>query len=216
MSKTLSPVFSASFDSLDLPAGCMSETRTDVICALEHWRDGTRMNLSIFWLLGMAGTGKTMIAKTFCERLSKNGVLASSFFVSRQSTLRKNPYNIIRTIAYDFTQLHPFVLEAMYQTTRERPEISACPMEEQIALLIVEPLAKYQTTSSAVEKAVIVIDALDYCDSIVDTSRFLSLLTSQLASYPIKLLITSRNEKHIHLAFEVISHDSLKLHDLDY
>jgi ABC-type transport system involved in cytochrome bd biosynthesis fused ATPase/permease subunit len=46
--------------------GCLRGTRRDVLLQLEHWLEdeqGQRM----FWLNGLAGTGKSTIAQTFAE-----------------------------------------------------------------------------------------------------------------------------------------------------
>jgi len=61
--------------------GCLRGTRADVLIQLEHWlRD--EQDHHVFWLNGLAGTGKSTIAQTFAETCFADGKLAASFFCS--------------------------------------------------------------------------------------------------------------------------------------
>ena len=54
----------------DEPQGCMAGTREQILDELEGWAiNDTTPN--VCWLNGMAGTGKTSIAHTLCERLDE-------------------------------------------------------------------------------------------------------------------------------------------------
>ena len=44
----------------------------------------------VYWLNGLAGTGKTTIAKTIAERTFADGRLGASFFCSRDFDDRRN------------------------------------------------------------------------------------------------------------------------------
>jgi hypothetical protein len=214
MLNVLSPVFSAVFDSRESPDGCMPGTRTDILRSLNTWAEEPTTALSIFWLSGMAGTGKSAIAKSFCGNMSSSGRLAASFFVSRQSALRSDPHRIVRTLAHEFAKLHPMILNSVCEAAQNRPDLTDRSMEEQISLLIVGPLTKYLSLSDTA-KIVIVIDALDECSNKSACTQLVRLLTSLLSQYPIKLILTSRNEKYLQDAFASFPHDYLKLHDLE-
>ena len=91
--------------------GCMEGTRVkllDELLAWSHEPDGSR----IFWLNGMAGTGKTTIAYTVAEQCSTYGVLGASFFCSRSIADCNDPSNIFPAIAYQ--------LGRFYKPYRER------------------------------------------------------------------------------------------------
>jgi hypothetical protein len=72
--------------------GCMKGTRRDVLSQLERWLDDEQ-DKHVFWLNGLAGTGKSTIAQTFAEMSFADGKLGASFFCSRdfddRSSLRK-------------------------------------------------------------------------------------------------------------------------------
>ena len=54
----------------------------------------------VFWLNGLAGTGKSTIAQTFAEMVANNGALGASFFCSRDYLDRKELKNTFPTLAY--------------------------------------------------------------------------------------------------------------------
>ncbi|CAE6534658.1 unnamed protein product, partial [Rhizoctonia solani] len=63
--------------------GCTPGTRIDVLANLLSWVDGASNNGGVYWLNGMAGTGKTTIAYSVCKELDSGLELAASFFCSR-------------------------------------------------------------------------------------------------------------------------------------
>ena len=59
--------------------GCMKGTRRDVLLQLESWlNDG--QDKRVFWLNGLAGTGKSTIAQSFAEMSFADGKLGATFF----------------------------------------------------------------------------------------------------------------------------------------
>ena len=59
--------------------GCLRGTRVDVLLQLEHWLKD-EWDHHVFWLSGLAGTGKSTIAQTFAEASFADGNLGASFF----------------------------------------------------------------------------------------------------------------------------------------
>jgi hypothetical protein len=102
----IEPIDSARHNSRHAPLGCLEGTRTSALALLHDWARSCSPAFGIFWLSGMAGTGKTTIAKTFCDQLALEGTLGSSFFISRQDKARQDLRNILRTLAYDLTLLN--------------------------------------------------------------------------------------------------------------
>ncbi|KAK3985141.1 hypothetical protein QBC44DRAFT_405652 [Cladorrhinum sp. PSN332] len=58
---------------------CLENTRRILLDRIEEWADGDD-DKSILWLKGMAGTGKSTIARTVARRYCDNGRLGASFF----------------------------------------------------------------------------------------------------------------------------------------
>jgi hypothetical protein len=58
---------------------CLSGTRVDLLNQVKVWSEKDH-NEHIFWLNGMAGTGKSTIARTVASSFDKEGQLGGSFF----------------------------------------------------------------------------------------------------------------------------------------
>src|SRR4051812_47807960 len=61
---------------------CLDDTRVDLLREIRDWIDGGDGRF-IFWLNGLAGTGKTTIARTVAKQCFENGRIEASFFFSR-------------------------------------------------------------------------------------------------------------------------------------
>ena len=70
------------------PDGCMKGTRTQILKELRAWsRDPNAPR--IYWLNGMAGTGKSAIARSFCRTLHDDDLLGGSFFCARGGSVEE-------------------------------------------------------------------------------------------------------------------------------
>ena len=69
--------------------GCMKGTRRDVLSQIESWLMD-KQDKRVFWLNGLAGTGKSTIAQTFAEMSFADGKLGASFFCLRDFEDRSN------------------------------------------------------------------------------------------------------------------------------
>jgi Mrp family chromosome partitioning ATPase len=118
----------------------------------------------IFWLSGMAGTGKSTISRTVAQCFAEDGQLGASFFFKRGERERGNASRFFTTIA---TQT--CAQGACDGTVRQKaidadPELSGQLVKEQFEKLIFQPLSDIRHIYAQVSKLVIVIDALDECE----------------------------------------------------
>jgi pantothenate kinase-related protein Tda10 len=60
---------------------CLADTRVDLLRQLMAWWNNP-CDKCIFWLNGMAGTGKSTIARTVAQTFHDQGRLGASFFVA--------------------------------------------------------------------------------------------------------------------------------------
>ncbi|KAF8755287.1 universal ribosomal protein uL22 family [Rhizoctonia solani] len=165
--ESLNPVKQAVYDSgLSTEInrrGCTEGTRTRVLGNLDHWQiDHTSQ--PILWMNGMAGTGKTAIAWTFCERLEKRNLLAANFFCTHSS--------------------------ADVGVLAETPDIGSKKIPIQFERLLKEPLQ--QVKDAIPEHLVVVIDALDECEDRNGVKLFLEMLFRHAPQLPLKFLVTGR------------------------
>ena len=79
--------------------GCLGGTRVDVLKQLEDWLE-EEQGQRVFWLNGLAGTGKSTIAQTFAEVTFAEGKLGASFFCSRDFEDKSNLQAIFPTLAF--------------------------------------------------------------------------------------------------------------------
>src|SRR6266576_4645838 len=61
---------------------CLPNTRVDILREIYNWAEG-QDGRCIFWLNGLAGTGKSTIARTVARRYFDQKCLGASFFFSR-------------------------------------------------------------------------------------------------------------------------------------
>jgi hypothetical protein len=190
--KKLDPLTRATLISYNAPSGCLAGTRVSVLRQLTAWVDDqhTTPCLSLLWLSGMAGAGKTAIARTFADRMEDENMLGAAFFIDPQDDQRRDPKRIVQTLAYYLLENDRHGLEVLSRSLEDQPDIKEMQLPIQVGRLIRRPLAE---TPPVQRSRVIVIDALDECKGSEDIELITTLLEN-LSNLPIKLLVTSRNE----------------------
>ena len=167
----------------------------------------------VFWLNGLAGTGKSTIALTIAERSFANGLLGASFFCSRDFQDRSDLHFIFPTLAFQLAHKYPNFRSHLVSLLQLDPEVVDESLYSQMERLIVEPL------QSANISTVVVIDALDECKDEEPSSAILSVLGRFVEKIPrVKFFITGRPEPRIETGFRlpllVDSTNIFVLHDV--
>ncbi|CAE6429427.1 unnamed protein product, partial [Rhizoctonia solani] len=83
--------------------GCTKDTRTKILEESMEWSENPDL-AKVYWMNGMAGTGKTTITYTLCEKLEARKQLAASFYCTRASPDCREAKQIIPTIAYQLAR----------------------------------------------------------------------------------------------------------------
>ena len=152
----------------------------------------------VFWLNGLAGTGKSTIAQTFSEMVEQTGTLGASFFCSRDYIDRRELKNIFPTLAYQLACRYPAFRRHIIRVIKKDPSVASNSLISQLGDLIVGPLASSKIS------CVIVVDALDECIDDQPASAILSVLgrhVKQLLS--VNFFITGRPEPRIRTGFRL-------------
>ena len=192
--------------------GCLRGTRKDVLWEIERWLMDER-DRRVFWLNGLAGTGKSTIAQTFAETAFADGKLGASFFCSRDFEDRSNLQVIFPTLAFQLAFQYPFFRRELLQVLKVHPNVGRESLCSQMEKLIVGPL---RTTLIS---TLIIIDALDECKDEEPASAILSILSRYVDQIPyVKFFITGRPEPRIHDGFRLVALQPItevfKLHDV--
>ena len=115
----------ASYDSHteEHNARCLPNTRTALLDDIAKWAQD-KDSKSIFWLSGMAGTGKSTIARTIAESFARRGQLGASFFFKKGEGERGNASRFFATIATDLVACELGMLSGIRKTLDEDSAIS--------------------------------------------------------------------------------------------
>lgn len=209
----------ACFDSYEdeYATTCLSGTRTALLQQVSDWARDPHAK-PIFWLNGMAGTGKSTISRTVARSFADEGLLAASFFFKRGESDRGSLRKFFTTLASEMVIRIPAVRPHMREALEKDPGIVRKTVGEQFETLIYEPLAQIDSDSAAEQAFTLVIDALDECDRDEDMKLMIGLFGrfKAIPSLRFKVFITSRPEVHVRLGFKAIegTYQDLILHEI--
>ncbi|KAF5325322.1 hypothetical protein D9619_009808 [Psilocybe cf. subviscida] len=192
--------------------GCTNGTRIMLLADLLAWATDPE-NEHVFWLNGMAGTGKTTVAETFCNLLFHRGLLGASFFCSRKKLDRRNVRLIIPALAKGLARAYPEFQTELLKILKDDLDFTGLGLEDQYLTLILQPAEKAYASSS--KMIVLVIDALDECEDTQAAEMFLKTVLLRKPTCGLRLLVTSRPESKILKGFGSGSHASLRLQDIE-
>jgi len=211
---TLPTVPEAEFDSFaeQHNAKCYDGTRAELLCQIRTWADDPHGEV-IFWLNGMAGTGKSTVSRTVAQAFAKDNLLGASFFFKRGEGDRGKAALFFPTISRQLVRklpaLEPYVREAI-----DADQAIGKALDIQFDKLVLQPLRRIQHAMTVM----IVIDALDECDGEKDVKNIISLLAqpTALPSACLRVFITSRPELPIRLGFKNVQgkYQNLALHQI--
>ena len=193
--------------------GCLKGTRVAVLNKIELWI-GNRTTPPVYWLDGLAGTGKTTITQTIAERVFADGKLGASFFCSRGVAKRSDLRFIFPTLAIQLARKYSDFRSLFVPLLRSNPGIFHKSLNDQMRKLIVQPLKESKIST------VVIIDALDECIDREPASAILSVLGDFVSEIPaVKFLVTGRPEPRILEGFRRPSleneKDVLVLHEVE-
>jgi ABC-type dipeptide/oligopeptide/nickel transport system ATPase component len=199
---------------------CHPETRMEMLDELENWARGNepsengnaqddeddglssedldfceKRQSSILWLHGPAGSGKSAIAQSLCQRLQADDQLGGSFFFKRGDSSRGNAKKLFPTIAYQLALLLPSLNRLILQKIETDPAIVDRSLPNQFQALIIEPCRNL----ALVQPVSILIDGLDECEGHDVQKEILRSIADAVdkENIPLRFFITSRPEPHI-------------------
>lgn len=191
-------------------------TRTELCRQVTEWAVSPQ-GKCIFWLNGMAGTGKSTIARTVAKSFKQTKILGASFFFKRGEGDRGNAAKLFPTIARQLVVSLPQLIPAIQKAINDDPALVAKSLKEQFDKLLL--LLSLEHSTKQIPTMVIVIDALDECEEDNDIRVILQVLSRlrELSAVYIRIFLTSRPDLPVRLGFSGIAnkdYQGLVLHDI--
>jgi Heterokaryon incompatibility protein (HET)/NACHT domain len=180
---------------------CFPDTRVDLLEEIYTWADGQDERF-IFWLNGLAGTGKSTIARTVARKYFEAGRLGASFFFSKQDSDLSHAGKFFTTIAIQLSKKSPLLQRHICDAIRENGDIATQSLTDQWRQLVLKPLSQLSANSHP-PSYILIVDALDECDNNKDIRVLLQLLAEarSLESIQFRIFLTSRPESSIRNGF---------------
>ncbi|KAJ5370787.1 uncharacterized protein N7496_006879 [Penicillium cataractarum] len=195
---------------------CLPGTRTELLSKIQEWAISPE-GKCMFWLSGVAGTGKSTICRTVARRLKQDRLLAATFFFKRGEGDRGNATKFFTTVSRRIAKSTPELRLLIQNALSEDTDIATRSLKHQFDTLLLQPIQELRKSNSHIPTRVIVIDALDECDPDDDIQVILQLLPQLREALSLRIFLTSRPELPIRLGFSEMSDDAyqnLVLHQI--
>jgi len=197
----------------DPPPSCAPRTRERVIADIMNWIKDSSPRMSVMWLNGPFGNGKSAIMQTIADRLrsdtSLEHHLAASFFFGRGKLGRDKAKFLIPTIAYQITISIPSTRQVIDKALIQDPTIILKKsIDAQLRYLITRPLhevTRHSPPSAPFHTPTVIIDGLDECEG-HDFQRLIlkAISTAVFKEHvPLRFLIASRPDAQISETFRI-------------
>jgi hypothetical protein len=197
---TLNHVDDAKYDSLarESESKCLEGTRTKVLTDICHWfYHGETL---LYWLSGVAGTGKSTIANSVAEYFDNLDLLGASFFFSRDQQSRRETRFLFQTIAFQLGSTYP-ALKVEISKALEDQGLIKSRLSKQFQKLVLLPISRLGHIFRS--PILVVLDALDECEENDSVVQIIQLFINGLhgRSVPLRVFVTSRPEYHLRSLF---------------
>lgn len=220
----------ASFDAANKEhmATCLPGTRVELLKEIQEWIEGDN-HRRIYWLSGMAGTGKSTIALTLAQKYKravdardreKAVCLGATFFFSRGSGDLSSASRFSATMAIQLAETSVELRELIENAIVNNPRLDSLGILTQWEKLILEPLSMCSHSSINRIMLLLVVDALDECDSAGDTNAIIRCLeqATRIKGIGCRVFVTSRPEQSIRLGMDdstSVPRENFVLHQIE-
>jgi hypothetical protein len=160
----------------------------------------------VFWLTGVAGTGKTTVARSVASMAEERRCLGGSFFFSRTQDVagRGKAAGVIATIAYQLARTYPVLRERVCSAISVNHDVRSRSLPVQAKTLLSDAFRGLAEVFPS--PLLIVVDALDECEkdrSGREGGDLLPILLRCMENLPfrVKVFVTSRPEPSITTMF---------------
>ncbi|KAG8702139.1 hypothetical protein FRC09_004926 [Ceratobasidium sp. 395] len=210
--RDLNPEDLATFDP---DRRCIQDTRAEIIAQLVDWAQTPNPVPGFAWMHGPAGFGKSSIATSVCVRLFEQRLLGSSFFCKRDAPNLRDPRRVLMTVVHELACRWEAYGRVVATAMRKDPGICTRHLRLVFEALVNQPLRYLVESQRPAQTLVVVVDALDECESISARKQLLGLLLAMSTFGPwLRILVTSRPDADIAEFFWDVSEDSFAEYDV--
>jgi len=189
-------IYAENCDWRSLPS-CLPGTRTDILSKILGWVHAYRDSPSaeVFLLTGLAGSGKSALARSIAQGCYDENILLSSFFFVKDVAHKNDPNALISTIAYDLGRADANFARDLSTILKSSDGRRLVSKGASVLWQFEEMLLKACHNLSANRPFTVVIDALDE----VVSDQLLQLLGNKVNQLPreFRLIVTSRPDSNI-------------------
>ncbi|EJC98165.1 WD40 repeat-like protein, partial [Fomitiporia mediterranea MF3/22] len=180
---------------------CLPGTRGTILDEIVEWVSSCSEQ-NVFWLYGVAGSGKSTVSTTIAEHFRAISRLGAHIFFQRG---KSEPSSVIRTLAYKLASFDSMIANHVMEAIQQDNDIAQASGTVQFERLINDPLV--HSGEAMQGPVIIVLDALDECGTEKNRRGLLELLREGLPGLPknFRFLITSRKELDIERALKSVS-----------
>ncbi|KAJ2926691.1 hypothetical protein H1R20_g10400, partial [Candolleomyces eurysporus] len=197
----------AAYDSQELAKvnPCFQGTRVKLLAGIGRWMSNTALEEQgsgkpIYVLDGIAGIGKSTVAKTVAQHAAAFNSLGATFFFSRDHADRQQAADFVHTIAYQLACCDASYGKAIATAIDGHPESLHKIMAQQFSVLVAKPLS--DMLKQRATPLVFVFDALDECAQ-PDASDILSLIITSISKLPnVKVFLTTRPDLVLRIRYQ--------------
>jgi len=184
----------------------MEDTRVELIQELDDWEKSEIDAVTMMWMYGGAGTGKTALLLTFADLCKRYGRVVGAFFASNRIANCGDGDRIVATLAIQLIESLPSTKSYVYKAIRKDRHLFTKGREVQISKLIIEPIKKVARFSRFLKAlrvrsypSLIIIDGLDEVTGKDVQSDIIRIIGDAMKDIrlPLRFLIASRPEPHI-------------------
>ncbi|KAH8691075.1 hypothetical protein GQ44DRAFT_636436, partial [Phaeosphaeriaceae sp. PMI808] len=165
----------------------------------------------IFWMKGMAGTGKSTIARTIARKYHDENCPRASFLFSKREDYLSKAGKSFTSVAVQLASSSTTIKNGICKAIAKRSDA----FSDQWTQLILKSLSELKVSSSQ-PPFVLVVDALDECENVNDIRAILLLLhgARELKTLRLRISMTSRPETGIRDQILGTEYHNLVLHNI--
>ena len=153
---------------------CLAGTRREILREINEWVFSDT-NQSIFWLYGVAGSGKSTISMSVAECLRDLSRLGGLLVFERG---KGEVGSVIRTIAYKLALFGCTIGSRIVAELDGEKDVTMASLRYQFDRLLLRPLGSL--TDSLLGPIVIVLDALDECGTPESRESLMQLVQREI------------------------------------